>query len=93
MAQPGFYNLPPAAQQAAIDKAENRVMMTQRDTGIDADSRITEAIDAEASTLARIEQEENQQKLRDLPCPSQPVSYFGPCKNHTNFMKDHIYEQ
>ena len=45
-------------------------MWTRRNSGIDADSRITEALDAEASIMGQIEQGENEQKLRDLPRPS-----------------------
>jgi hypothetical protein len=68
-------------------------MQTHRSSGIDVDSRITAAMDAEARTLAQIDQEETGQKLMDLPHPSQPVSYLSPCKDYTNIMKDHIYER
>jgi hypothetical protein len=64
-------------------------MQSRRNTEIDADSRITEALDAEARTMAQIEQEENGQKLRDLPRPSQTVSYSLPYKYYTNIMKEH----
>ena len=67
-------------------------MQTRRNNGIDADSRITEALDAKASIMAQIEQEENGQKLRDLLCPSQTVSYLLLYKDYTNIMKDY-YEQ
>ena len=67
-------------------------MRTRRNSGIDTDSRITEALDAEASIMGQIEQEENEQKLRDLPRPSQTVSYYLPYKDYTNIMKDH-YER
>ena len=42
-------------------------MQIRHSSGIDADSRITEALDAEARTLAQIDQEETGQKLKDLP--------------------------
>jgi hypothetical protein len=64
-------------------------MQSRRNTKIDVDSRITEALDAEARTMAQIEQEENWQKLGDLPCPSQTVSYSLPYKYYTNIMKEH----
>jgi|HubBroStandDraft_2_1064218.scaffolds.fasta_scaffold23301_5 hypothetical protein len=56
-------------------------MRTRRSNGIDADTRITEALDAEARALAQIDQDETGQKLRDLPRPQLPVSYLGPCKD------------
>ena len=65
------------------------MIQSRRNTEIDADSRITEALDAEARTMAQIEQEENGQKLRDLPHPSQTVSYSLPYKYYTNIMKEH----
>ena len=68
-------------------------MMTRRDENIDADSRISAALDAEAITMAQISREENDERLRDLPRPSQPVSYLGPCKDYTDFLRDHIYER
>jgi hypothetical protein len=67
-------------------------MQTCHNSSINADSRITEALDAEASIMAQIEQEENAQKLRDLPHPSQTVSYYLPYKDYTNIIKDH-YER
>ena len=80
---------PPPAQQAALEEAENRVIRIRRDTNVDVDSRISAALDAEASTLAQIAQEENDQKLRDLPRSSQPVSYLLSYEDCTNIMKDH----
>jgi hypothetical protein len=59
---------------------------------MDTDSCITEALDAKARTLAQIDQEEPGQKLRDLPCPSQPVSYLLPYRDYTDIMEDH-YER
>ena len=53
-------------------------MQTYRSSSIDIDSHITEALDAKARTIAQIEQEENRQKLKDLPHPSQTVSYSLP---------------
>jgi hypothetical protein len=67
-------------------------MRTRRRTGLDADSRITEALNTEARALAQIDQEDNEQKLRELPCPSQPVSYLGLYKDLTNIKKVYIYE-
>ena len=67
-------------------------MRTRRDTNIDADSCISAALNAEASTLAQIAQEENDQKLRDLPHSSQSVSYLLSYEDCTNIMKDH-YER
>jgi hypothetical protein len=67
-------------------------MRTRRDTNIDVDSRISATLDAEASTLAQIVWEENDQKLRDLPYSSQPVSYLLSYEDCTNIMKDH-YER
>ena len=67
-------------------------MRTRRDTNIDADSHISAALDAEASTMTQIAREENDQKLRDLPCSSQLVSYLLSYEDCTNIMKDY-YKQ
>ena len=67
-------------------------MRTRRSSGVDADSRITEALDAEARTLAQINWDENEQKLRELPCPLQTVSYLSPYRDYTNIIKDY-YER
>ena len=68
-------------------------MRTHRNNGIDADTRITEALDTEARILAQIDQDENSQRLGDLPRSTQPVSYLGLYKDYTNIMKEYIYEQ
>jgi hypothetical protein len=57
----------PLVQQAVLEKVENEIMQTHHSNGIDADSYITEALDTEARNLARINQHENKQKLRELP--------------------------
>ena len=67
-------------------------MWTRHSSSIDANSCIMEALDAEARTLAQIDQEETGQKLRDLPRPSQPVSYLLPYRDYTDIMEDH-YER
>ena len=56
-------------------------MRTRRSNGIDADTRISEALDAEAWALAQINQDKTGQKLRDLPRPQLPVSCLGPYKD------------
>ena len=56
-------------------------MRTCCSNGIDADTRIMEALDAEAWALVQIDQDETSQKLRDLPRPQLPVSYLGPYKD------------
>ena len=48
--------------------------------------------DAEARTLAQINQDENEQKLRELPCPLQTVSYLSLYRDYTNIIKDY-YER
>ena len=53
---------------------------------------IMEALGAEARTLAQINQEENEEKLRELPGPPQTVSYLLPYKDYTNIIKDY-YER
>jgi hypothetical protein len=67
-------------------------MQTRRNSSIDVDSCITEALNAKASIMAQIEQGENAQKLRDLLHPSQTVSYYLPYKDYTNIIKNH-YER
>ena len=67
-------------------------MQTRRNSSVDTDSRITEALDTEARTLAQINQNENEQKLRELPCPLQTVSYLSPYRDYTNIIKDY-YER
>ena len=56
---------------------------------IDADFRIMEALGTEARTLAQIDQEENEEKLRELPSPSQTISYLLSYRYYTNIMKDY----
>jgi hypothetical protein len=51
-----------------------------------------EALGTKARTLAQINQEENEEKLRELPGPSQTISYFLLYKDYTNIMKDY-YER
>ena len=68
-------------------------MRSRRATNIDADSRIMEALEAEARSRAQIDQDEDKQRLLDLPHPIQPVSYWISYKDYTNIMKDHIYER
>jgi hypothetical protein len=51
-----------------------------------------EALEAEARTLAQIDRDNNEEKLRALPHPPQTVSYLLPCRDYTNIMKDY-YEQ
>ena len=48
-----------------------------------------EALDAEARALARIDREENEEKLRELPGPPQTVSYLLLRRDYTNIMKDY----
>ena len=67
-------------------------MRSHRRNEIDADSRIMEALGAEARILAQINREENEEKLRELPGSPQTVSYSLPYKDYTNIMKDY-YEQ
>ena len=67
-------------------------MRSRRRNEIDANSRIMEALGAEARTLVQINQEENEEKLRVLPTPPQTVSYSLPYKDYTNIMKDY-YER
>ena len=67
-------------------------MQTRCNSSVDTDSRITEALDTEARTLAQINQNENEQKLRELPCPLQTVSYLSPYRDYTNIIKDY-YER
>ena len=67
-------------------------MRSRHRNEIDADSRIMEALGAEARTLAQINREENEEKLRELPGPSQTVSYSLLYKDYTNIIKNY-YEQ
>ena len=67
-------------------------MRTHRSNGIDADTRITEALNTEAGILAQINQDENLQRLGDLPRSTQPVNYLGLYKDYTNIMKEYIYK-
>ena len=48
-------NLPAPTQQAALQEAEDNVMRSRRATNIDADSRIIEALEAEARSRAQID--------------------------------------
>ena len=67
-------------------------MRTCCSSGIDVDSHIMEAPDAEARNLVRIDRDENEQKLRELPHPLQTVSYLSPYRDYTDIMKDY-YER
>ena len=56
---------------------------------IDIDSHIIDALGTKARTLAQIDQEENEEKLRELPSPPQTVNYLLLCRDYTNIMKDY----
>jgi hypothetical protein len=64
-------------------------MWTHHNSNIDVDSYITEALDAKARNLAQINQNENKQKLRELSCPLQAVSYLSLYKDYTDIIKNY----
>jgi hypothetical protein len=59
----------PLTQQAALEEAEDTIIQSCCRNKIDTDSCIIEVLDTEARTLAQINQEENEKKLRELPSP------------------------
>ena len=48
-----------------------------------------EALEAEARTLAQINWDDNEERLRALPRPPQTISYLLLYRDYTNIMKDY----